>query len=127
YNLDDLQAVVQTHREERESAVPQAEAITDHEVQAFMDWLASRVIVPTIQQLRAKAETVRQTELAHLIRRLPDLNEHDQRLLEDFSQRLVNKLFHHPTMRLKSQSIEGQAELYASVLDDLFGLGTNNE
>lgn len=121
-NLDDLENAAEAHRRERESAIPQAEAIVNEEARLFAEWQASRVITPVIQQLRAQAETVRQAELEHLIRRLPDLDDHHRRLLDDFSHRLVNKLLHQPTIRLKEQSAEGHAELYASVLDDLFGL-----
>ena len=127
HNLDDLQAEADVHRAEREGAVPQAEAIVAEELHAFAEWQANRAIFPVIQQLRAKAETVRQTELDHLSRRMPDLNDHDRQLLEAFSQRLVNKLLHNPTLRLKAQSSEGHGELYASVLSDLFDLGANGQ
>jgi glutamyl-tRNA reductase len=129
YNLDDLQAEADVHRAERESAVPRAEAIVGEEITAFGEWLASRTVVPVIQQLRAKAEDVRQAELEHLSRRLPDLAEQDRQVLDElldgFSQRLVNKLLHGPTLRLKVESSEGRGQLYASVLSDLFDLESN--
>ncbi len=131
YNLDNLQAEADAHRAEREGAVPQAQAIVAEEVGAFLEWQASRAIVPIIQQLRDRAETVRQSELERLSRRLPELAEQDRQaldeLLDSFSQRLVNKLLHNPTQRLKAQSSEGRGELYASVLSDLFDLGANGQ
>jgi glutamyl-tRNA reductase len=123
YNLDDLQADAETHRAERERAIPQAESIIAQEKQTFIQWRASRAVVPVIQQLRAQAEQVRQAEIEELTRLLPTLNEREQRLLEAYSRRLVNKLLHRPTLQLKAQSAAGQGELYASVVDDLFGLG----
>ncbi|MEP7289989.1 MAG: glutamyl-tRNA reductase, partial [Chloroflexota bacterium] len=78
--------------------------------------------VPVIQNLRAKADAIRQAELDHLLHRLPELDEHQRQLLDEFSHRLINKLLHHPTLRLKAQTAEGQGELYASVVDDLFDL-----
>ncbi len=120
YNLDDLEAVSAEHRVRRESAVPHAEAIVHEEAEIFAQWWASRSVVPTIQQLRAKAESIRQSELDHALRRLPDLTEHERQILDEFSHRLVNKLLHQPTLTLKDHSVD--SEMYARVLADLFDL-----
>jgi glutamyl-tRNA reductase len=122
FNLDDLQAEAELHRAERESAIPQAEVIIEEEVQNFLRWQASREAVPIIRQLRDDAQRVRQTELARLTRRMPALTERERHLLDIFSERLINKLLHSPTVRLKARSSDGQGELYASILNDLFNL-----
>jgi glutamyl-tRNA reductase len=122
FNLDDLQAEAELHRAERESAIPQAEVIIEEEVQNFLRWQASREAVPIIRQLRDDAERVRQSELARLTRRMPTLTEREQHLLDIFSERLINKLLHSPTVRLKARSAEGQSEQYTSVVKDLFNL-----
>ncbi len=122
FNLDDLQAEAELHRAERESAIPQAEAIIEEEVQNFVRWQASREVVPIIRRLRDDAERVRQSELARLARRIPGLTERERRLLDIFSERLINKLLHSPTIRLKARSAEGQGEQYSSVVNDLFNL-----
>lgn len=108
YNLDDLQAVAEATNAERERAIPSAEAIVVEEAQAFGRWLSSRKAVPAIQQLRARADRVRQAELDHLLSRLPELSERDRQLLDRFSQRLVNKLLHEPLLRLKEQAGESE-------------------
>lgn len=122
FNLDNLQSVTDAHYNVRMTAVPQAQAIVEAEVLTFIETQASRAAVPVIQNLRAKAEAIRQTEMEHLLRRLPDLTEHEQRLLDDFSHRLINKLLHEPTLKLKAKSAEGEGDLYSSVVDDLFNL-----
>ncbi len=125
YNLDALQTDAETYRAERERAVPLAEAILAEEAATFAAWRATRTVVPVIQQLRAQAEQVRQAEMEALTRHLPGLSEHERQLLEAYSQRLVNKLLHRPTLQLKAQSRAGKGDLYASVVDDLFGLGVD--
>lgn len=119
-NLDALQAVADAHMNIRKSAVPHALAIIAEEKAAFLQWQASRAAVPVIQSLRSKADQVRQTELDLLLRRLPDLDEHSKQLVTEFSQRLVNKLLHTPTLKLKEKS--GESEQYASLVSDLFDL-----
>jgi glutamyl-tRNA reductase len=126
YNLDDLQTVRDSHYAVRQNAVPRAQIIADEEASAFAQWQASRAAVPVIQQLRAKAEAIRQSELERLIPRLPNLTAHDQALLEEFSQRLVNKLLHAPTLALKSKSAVGDGELYADLVDELWQLNAGD-
>lgn len=122
YNLDDLQTVRDTHYSVRQSAVPEAQRIANEEAAAFARWQSSRSAVPVIQQLRAKAEAIRQSELERLLPRLGELSAHEQALLDEFSQRLVNKLLHSPTLTLKSKSAIGEGELYADVVDELWQL-----
>ena len=125
FNLDDLHTEAEMHRVGRENAVPQAEAIVEEELRSFARWQASRQVVPLIRQMRDNAERVRQSELASLARKLPDLSEREQHLLEIFSARLINKLLHDPTVQLKARSADKQGELYANVVNDLFSLTPN--
>jgi glutamyl-tRNA reductase len=127
FNLDDLQSVTDAHYNIRQNAVPQAQTIVEDELQNFTNWQASRAAVPVIQNLRAKAELIRQTEMDHLLRRLPDLTDHEQQLLDDFSHRLINKLLHEPTLKLKAKSAEGSGDLYSSVVDELFNLALTDK
>lgn len=125
YNLDALQATSDSHHSLRQAAIPEAEAIVNEEATAFMRWQASRAAVPVIQNLRAKADSIRQTEMERLLNRWPDLTERERALIEDFGQRLVNKLLHEPTLTLKSKSVVGEGELYADLVGELFKLAAN--
>ncbi len=122
YNLDDLQAVTDAHYEIRQAAIPDAALIIAEELKAFQDWQAARAAVPTIQNLRGKAEAIRAHELETVLHRLPDLDAHSRELIADFSRRLVNKLLHQPTLRLKEKTTSDDADLYTSIVADLFAL-----
>ncbi|MCL4544424.1 MAG: glutamyl-tRNA reductase [Chloroflexi bacterium] len=122
YNLDDLQEVTTAHYLARQEAVPVVVSLIDSEVAAFNRERATRAAVPVIQGLRSKADTLREQELAWLLRRLPTLDERSTRLIEEFSRRLVNKLLHTPTLKLKEKSADGEMSVYASVIDELFAL-----
>ncbi|MHB8629085.1 MAG: glutamyl-tRNA reductase [Aggregatilineales bacterium] len=126
YNLDALQAVSDSHHSVREAAIPRAEVIAAEEAAAFLRWQLSRAVVPAIQHLRAKANSIRQSELEWLVNRWPGLTEHERALLEEFSQRLVNKLLHEPTLTLKSKSVAGEGERYADLIGELFKLTAVN-
>ncbi|HVO42317.1 MAG TPA: glutamyl-tRNA reductase [Aggregatilineales bacterium] len=122
FNLDDLQAATEAHQNVRQAQLPQAALIVTEELKAFQQWQSDRSAVPAIRSLRGKAETIRQRELELALRRLPDLDDHSRQVIEEFSQRLVNKLLHQPTLTLKEKMSVGDVDLYATILSELFAL-----
>src|SRR5207253_3118802 len=78
------------------------QAIIAEEVSAFRRWLHARSVADTISDLRQHADALRQQELARTMRQLaPSLSERETAALQEFTRRLVNKLLHAPTLRLK--------------------------
>lgn len=126
YNLDDLQTVSDTHYGVRQAAIPEAHTIIDEQIEAFRRWQQARTAVPTIQRLRGKAESIRQSELALALRRLPDMDARTRAVFIEMSQRLTNKLIDQPTRILKERTDSDKSATYINVLQDLFGLGTSD-
>jgi glutamyl-tRNA reductase len=118
YTVDDLGAVVQEGLGKRESAVAAAETIIDNRVTEFAQWLDSRASVPTIRQLRERAEQYRVTELERA-QRLLAKGEHAEQVLEALSRGLMNKFMHHPTRALQDVDTNQRAELIR-LLNQLF-------
>jgi glutamyl-tRNA reductase len=123
YNLDDLQAEVSEGLRLRSQEIAHTETIIAEEVQSFTAWLRSLSVVGTISDLRQRAETLRQQELDRALRRLaPTLSEHEAAIVQELTTRLVNKLLHAPTVRLKDAAASGQSQNYAEALRYLFDL-----
>lgn len=101
YTVDDLAAVVQAGRENREAAVAQAEAIIDAGVQSFLHWLDQRSNVPVILQLNAQADEWRAAELARA-RKLIAKGENVDAVLEAMSRGLTQKMLHGAMAELHS-------------------------
>jgi len=120
--VDDLPALDGEERHERAREVPAAEAIIAAEMAAFDDWLHARAVSPTISEIRAVAEGIRQSELDHFLGRTHDFTVRDARQIEALTRAIVNKLLHQPTIRLKAMSTAPEGVRYAEVARDLFGL-----
>lgn len=116
FDLDDLQAYLDSARAERQSAVPAVEAIVAEEGQLFAEWQQSLAVAPLLAELRARAEAIRRAEVQKTLRQLPDLSPDEQKHVEALSQALVNKLLHAPTTRLRS---DGH---FAAAMRQLFAL-----
>jgi glutamyl-tRNA reductase len=98
-----------------------AEAIVAAEVEGFRAWLRGADAAPTVAALRARADEVVGVELRRLWHRRPDLSE-DQRA--DFARtvhRVVQRLLHQPTVRLRELASSPDGDLYLALLREIFG------
>ena len=99
YTVDDLREVVDAGLEGRRLAVAEAESIIDTQVNAFMNWMVQRQIVPLIQELHARSDAVRQQEVERA-RKMLAKGEDPAVVLEALSRALTAKFMHGPTTLL---------------------------
>ncbi len=123
YDIDSLQSVVDTNVELRRAAIPQVEAIIAQEMARLGEWLHSREVSPVIKTLREWAQSIAEEELAQSLNRLGDADERTRQVVSRMAHRLVNRLLHEPTARLRMQANEGNASGYAYAVRELFALG----
>jgi glutamyl-tRNA reductase len=122
YDIDDLKQVVDANLEQRKREIPHVQAIVREEVAAFMDWFQALDVVPTIVDLRERAEDIRNAELQRALAKLGDLSDQEQDVILSLSQRIVNKILHQPTVRLKQHAGDLDSYRYVEALRDLFDL-----
>jgi glutamyl-tRNA reductase len=89
---------------------------------AFLGWQRAVSVAPTVVALRDMADAVVQAELVRLTGRLPDLDPHARAEIEQTVTRVVDKLLHAPTVRVKQLAEEPGGQSYADALNKLFGL-----
>ena len=105
-----------------ENEIEAARTIVMQETDAFLSWQRSVRVAPTVVALRSKAEDVVRGELQRLLGRLPELGEHERREVEDTVRRVVEKLIHAPTVRVKELAGNPGGDAYAEALRELFEL-----
>jgi glutamyl-tRNA reductase len=102
--------------------VEAARRIVTDEVGAFLARQRSERVAPTVVALRARAQEVVDAEVARLRLRLPHLDERESREVEATVARVVDKLLHAPTVRIKELAESVPGDSYADVVRDLFAL-----
>jgi glutamyl-tRNA reductase len=80
-------------------------------------------VAPTVSALRSQAAEVVDAELLRLSTRLPDLDARDRAEIARTVRRVVDKLLHEPTVRVKELAAVPGGTDYAGALRALFGLG----
>ncbi|MFF1836105.1 glutamyl-tRNA reductase [Streptomyces sp. NPDC058231] len=102
--------------------VDQVRTIVSDEVAAFGAAQRAAHITPTVVALRTMAADVVAGEIARLDGRLPDLDEKQRAEITQTVRRVVDKLLHAPTVRVKQLASEPGGAGYADALRELFDL-----
>jgi glutamyl-tRNA reductase len=109
YTVDDLAAVVQTGKEQRQAAVAQAETIVDGGVREFMQWMSRRELAPMIQALQKQTHAWRDAELEKARKRLAK-GETPDMVLEQLANGVAQKILHPVWSELHKHDGEAHAE-----------------
>ncbi|WP_309056742.1 glutamyl-tRNA reductase [Streptomyces sp.] len=102
--------------------VDQVRGIVSDEVAAFGAAQRAAHITPTVVALRTMAADVVAGEMARLEGRLPGLDEKQRAEITQTVRRVVDKLLHAPTVRVKQLASEPGGAGYADALRTLFDL-----
>ncbi len=121
-DLDALRALLETRDDGQGREVERVRELIAEETGAFMNGQREARLAPTIRALRARAEQVRQRELAKASTRLAGLDPRQRQAVEAVTRGLVNKLLHDPIVRGKGLSAGVNGALYASILRQLYAL-----
>ncbi|MBT2419069.1 glutamyl-tRNA reductase [Streptomyces sp. ISL-22] len=102
--------------------VDQVRRIVSDEVAAFGAAQRAAHITPTVVALRTMAADVVASEIARLEGRLPGLDDKHRSEITQTVRRVVDKLLHAPTVRVKQLAAEPGGAGYADALRTLFDL-----
>jgi glutamyl-tRNA reductase len=119
-DLERVGAETSARRVGRARALDEAELIVEQETERYMEWWRGRGVASTIAQLHARANAIREAELARALARLPDLDGPARAVVRDLAARMTAKLLHEPTLALKR---DPEGVNMAVVVERLFALG----
>ncbi|TCC15922.1 glutamyl-tRNA reductase [Kribbella speibonae] len=102
--------------------IDEVRRIVGEETGSFEATRRAASVAPTVVALRAMASSLVDSELARLERRLPELDEHERHEVERTIRRVVDKVLHNPTVRVKELGGDPGGPTYADALRQLFAL-----
>jgi glutamyl-tRNA reductase len=104
------------------ASVREVRRIVTEEVAQYLSAQRCAEVTPTVTALRRRAAEVVDAELLRMSGRLPDL---EPQVRDEFARtvrRVVDKLLHTPTVRVKQLAEAPGGDTYAEALRELFGL-----
>lgn len=99
-----------------------ARSIVAREVATYLAGQRMAEVTPTVTALRQRAADVVTAELLRLDHRLPDLDAAHREEVARTVRRVVDKLLHAPTVRVKQLASSPGGDSYAEALRELFEL-----
>ncbi|WBB79051.1 glutamyl-tRNA reductase [Micromonospora sp. WMMD882] len=96
--------------------------IVTAEVESFLTWLRGADVAPTVAALRGRADDVVAAELGRLAQRRPDLTDEQRAEVARTVHRVVQRLLHQPTVKVRQLAAEPGGDQYAALLRELFDL-----
>jgi len=122
FDMDDITAFVANSVGARRGEVPAVEEVIVEELARYRASQAARSVSPLVSRARDMAERARRSELERLERRLRALEPAERDAVELLTRRLVAKILHSPTVKLKAAAGSPKGEALAEAFQELFGL-----
>jgi glutamyl-tRNA reductase len=119
-DLDILGAALEGAQVARE--VDSVRRIVHEEVGGYLARQRADRVAPTVVALRERAQQVVDAEMSRLLGRLPNADERTVGEIRQTVERVVDKLLHAPTVRVKELAEAPGGDSYAEVLRELFAL-----
>jgi glutamyl-tRNA reductase len=102
--------------------IDEVRRIVGEETGSFEATRRAASVAPTVVALRTMATELVDSELARLERRLPGLDENQRHEVARTIRRVVDKVLHNPTVRVKELAADPGGPTYADALRELFAL-----
>lgn len=123
HDIDSLNIIVDKNLDRRKEEIPKIKHIINEELIGFFSWYNTLDIVPTIKSFRSFFEEIRDDELRKIKNKL---NDDEYQKVEAMAKRIVGRILHNPTIKLKNLAESGvnlqEASSSAHFLKDLFKL-----
>ena len=122
YDIDDLQAAVESHVAQRRGEVMKVEEIIGAEVADFIVRFRALDAVPVITALRYKFEGIRLQELKRLNERLSRLTPEELELIDTTTRSIINRICHTPMLQIKDYAAREDSSTRLDAIRELFGI-----
>jgi glutamyl-tRNA reductase len=122
YDIDDLRAVTELNKAQRQGESLKANRIVEEEVVRFEKWLKTLHVVPTIVSLKEKAEAIRRAEIKKSLGNLGGLSPAQMKVVETLTLSITEKIINDPILVLKKKADRPTGNNYLDMARKLFNL-----
>jgi len=122
YDIDDLEGIVESNLEQRRQEAFKIEAMIAEEMDVFHQWYKTLGVSPVISALQEKAALIHQETMDSLLKKLPDLDEREQKVIRKLTKSIVNQMLHDPILRVKEMAAERNGDEALDMFTKFFAL-----
>ncbi len=122
YDIDDLQGIVESNLEQRRMEAAKIEQMIREEMDGFEQWYKTLGVGPVIQALREKAARIHEETMDSMMKKLPDLDERELKVIRKLTKSIVNQMMRDPILRIKDMAAERNGEEALRMFTRIFAL-----
>jgi glutamyl-tRNA reductase len=122
YDIDDLEGIVETNLAKRRKEAAIIEDMIADEQEAYRQWYATLGVSPVIRALQEKAAAIQETTLDSLLRKLPELDDRQIKVIRKLTKSIVNQVIHDPILRIKELAADKRSDEALKLFVQLFAL-----
>ncbi|VBB08836.1 glutamyl-trna reductase signature [Lucifera butyrica] len=122
FDIDDLEAVVESNIREREQEARLAEEIIQTELTEVLNKLRYLSFRPVMARLTDKVERIRQREMKRAMAKWPDISADERKVLENMSRMMMRKILRDPMIKINEAAGTGKEQYYLEAISSLFKL-----
>jgi glutamyl-tRNA reductase len=122
YDIDDLEGIVETNLENRRKEAAVIETMIAAELAAYQEWYATLGVAPLIRGLQEKAAAIHEQTLDSLLRKVPDLDDRQIKVIRKLTKSMLSQMIHDPILRVKEMSAARHGEAVMDAFVQLFAL-----
>ncbi|WP_019908952.1 glutamyl-tRNA reductase [Paenibacillus sp. HW567] len=122
YDIDDLEGIVETNLEMRRTEAAKIEVMIEEELEEFQMWLKTLGVRPVIRALQDKSNGIYEDTMDSLFNKLPELDEHQRKVIRRLTKSIVNQMMHDPINVIKELSGGKQGNEALEYFTQIFAL-----
>jgi glutamyl-tRNA reductase len=122
YDIDDLEGIVEANLQERKKAAEKIMIMIESEIVEFKQWLNMLGVVPIISALRAKALAIQSETMNSIERKLPNLSDHDIKVLNKHTKSIINQMLKDPILEVKELAAKKDAHEALDLFVKIFNI-----
>ncbi|GHP14271.1 glutamyl-tRNA reductase [Lentilactobacillus fungorum] len=122
FDIDDLHEILDDNNELRDQMLAKTAREIPQEVADFYVWQKELHVVPVIRDLRKSALAIESNVYESLMNKLPDLDEHEQKVIRKHLKSVINQMIKGPIKQVKELSVKDDASVDLAFFCDIFGL-----
>ncbi|WP_256756729.1 glutamyl-tRNA reductase [Cohnella sp. WQ 127256] len=122
YDIDDLEGIVETNMAKRRKEAAIIEEMIALEQEAYQQWYMTLGVSPLIRALQEKAAVIQENTMESLIRKLPELDTRQVKVISKLTKSIVNQVIHDPILRIKELASEKRSDEAMKLFIQLFAL-----
>lgn len=122
YDIDDLEGIVEANLAERQKAAEKIMIMIEAEIVEFKQWLTMLGVVPIISALREKALSIQEETMKSMERKLPNLTEHDRKVINKHTKSIINQMLKDPILQAKELAGQPGADEALKLFVNIFNI-----